>query len=70
MNEVRERAEWVNSLVVVTKKLGPNKLKVRNCIDPKDLNKAIKRSHYPMTTIESVITRTAGSKVFGTLDCS
>ena len=40
--------DWVSSLVVVEKKNG----KLRICIDPKDLNRSIKRSHYPMPTFE------------------
>ena len=39
--------EWVNSMVTVIK---PEKIRV--CIDPRDLNRAIKREHYPMKTIE------------------
>ena len=27
---------------------------VRICIDPRDLNKALKRPHYPMLTVEEV----------------
>jgi len=65
ITKTTEPSDWVSSLLAVTK--GD---KVRICIDPKDLNVAIKRSHYPLTTIEDVVTRTEGSKVFGTLDCS
>ena len=36
--------DWVSSLVVVKKPNG--KLKI--CIDPKPLNKALKRNHYPL----------------------
>ena len=43
------RKDWVNSMVPVIK---PNK--VRICIDPQDLNTAIKREHYPLRTIEEV----------------
>ena len=31
----------------------PNKLRI--CIDPRDLNEAIRREHFPMTTIEEVV---------------
>ncbi len=44
--------ELVSSLVTVAK---PDKLRL--CIDPKNLNEAVKREHYPMKTIESVLTR-------------
>ena len=55
---------WVNSMVVVPKKNG----KLRICLDPKDLNRAIKREHYPLPTIEDIATRLHGAKVFTKLD--
>lgn len=42
--------------------------KVRICIDPRDLNKAIKREHYPMKTIEEVISNMPEARVFSVLD--
>ncbi len=51
-------------MVVVRKKDD----KVRICIDPRDLNKAIKRCHYPMPTLEEVATRLPKAKVFSVLD--
>ncbi|KAL9964865.1 hypothetical protein ACROYT_G028567 [Oculina patagonica] len=42
--------------------------KLRICIDPKDLNQALKRSHYPMPTIEEVLLRLSNAKVFSVLD--
>ena len=41
--KVTEPTDWVSSLVVVVK--GE---KIRLCIDPKDLNGAIRRKHYPI----------------------
>ena len=64
--QVKEPTEWVNSMVCVRKKNG----RVRICIDPTDLNKAILREHYPMNTIEDVVTRLHGSKYFTTLDAN
>ena len=55
---------WVSSLVVVPKKNGT----LRLCLDPKDLNLAIQREHYPLPTIEDVATRLHGAKVFTKLD--
>ena len=55
---------WVSSLVVVPKKNGM----LRLCLDPKDLNKAVQREHYPLPTIEDVATRLHGAKVFTKLD--
>ena len=37
---------------------------MRLCLDPKDLNQAIQREHYPLPTIEDVATCLHGAKVF------
>lgn len=44
ITKVSTPTEWVNSLVVVEK---PQSNKLRICLDPKDLNKAILRLSYP-----------------------
>ena len=62
--KVTEPTSWVSSLVIVKKPNG----KIRVCLDPRDLNRAIKRSHYPLPTIEEVATRLSGAKVFSVLD--
>ena len=59
-----EPTEWVNSLVVVQKPNGS----VRLCIDPRDFNSAMKRSHYPMTTVDEVACRLHGANTFSILD--
>ena len=41
---------------------------MRVCLDPKDLNKAIKREHYPVPTIDMVTTKLHGSTLFSRLD--
>lgn len=46
-----EPAPWVNSMVTVIKPSG----KLRICMDPKDLNVAIQREHFPVKTVEDVI---------------
>ena len=48
--------DWVSILVITEKK---NK-ELRLCLDPKDLNKSIKRSHYPLPTFETNCTRLEG----------
>ena len=50
---VNDLTDWVSRLGMVTV-IKPNKLRI--CIDPKDLNRAIRISHYPMPTIEEVAT--------------
>ena len=56
---------WVNLMVAVEKK---NTEKLRICINPRPLNKAIKREHYHLPTIKEITTRLNGAKYFSTLD--
>jgi len=50
--------------MVVVRKPG----KLRLCIDPKDLNKVIKRPHYPLPTIEDIRPKLTNAKLFSILD--
>ena len=59
-----EPTMWISALLVVTKPNG----KIRICIDPKPLNKALHRNHYPMPTIEDIIPDLKKAKVFSTVD--
>lgn len=43
--------------------------KIRICLDPTDLNKNIKRRHYPLKTVEEIAAKVNGSKFFSKLDC-
>ena len=63
LTPVNQPTDWVSSMVTVLK---PNKLRI--CIDPKDLNRAIKRSYYPMPTTEEVATKLSKAKVFTVLN--
>jgi hypothetical protein len=60
-----EPTDWVNSMVTVIK---PEKIRV--CIDPRDLNRAIEREYYPMKTIEDVVAGMPEVKVFSVLDAT
>ncbi|CAI5693955.1 unnamed protein product [Oreochromis niloticus] len=62
---VTEPTEWVSSMVATHKK---NSDDIRLCIDPRDLNKALKRPHHPMRTIEEIAAQMPNSKVFSVLD--
>ena len=44
--------------------------KLRICIDPRDLNKAIKHEFYPMRMIEEIAARMPKAKYFSVLDAS
>lgn len=49
---ITEPTEWVSSI----------------CLDPRDLNKAIRREHYQMPTVEEVATRLSLAKKFAVVD--
>ena len=53
IKRVNEPTDWVNSMVVVEKPNG----NLRICLDPKHLNKAIKRPHYAIPTTEEILTK-------------
>ena len=62
--KVEAPSAWVSSLVVERKRNG----KIRLCVDPKFLNKALKRSHYPLPVIEDILPKLAKAKVFTVVD--
>ena len=63
---VTEPTAWVNSMVVNEKRSG----KLRVCIDPGDLNKALLRENYQLPTQEEITSRLAGAKYFSKLDAT
>lgn len=63
---VDEPTDWVSSIVLVEKPDG----KLRLCIDPQNLNKAIKRSHFQLPTLDEVTANLSGAKYFSHLDAS
>ena len=64
IEKVTEPTDWVSSLVYARKQSG----KPRICLDPRYLNKAIKRPHYPTKTIEGISYKLIGAKIFSKLD--
>ena len=61
---VDEPIHGVNSLVCVTKSNGA----LRLCIDPKDLNRAIKRPHHCTPTLDEVLPKLNGVKYFSIIE--
>jgi len=57
--------DWVNNMLAVVK---PNKIRI--CIDPRDLIRAIQREHFPMMTIEEDVAGMPQAKVFSVLDAT
>lgn len=66
INKVNKPTDWVNPLVLVRKPDG----KLRVCLDPRDLNEAIKRKHFPIPTLEEITNKLNNSKIFTTLDAA
>ena len=62
--KVDQPTDWVNSLVIVEKKNGT----LQMCLDPKELNKAIKQELYRMPTMQEIESEFSGKKVFWTWD--
>ena len=65
IEKVTQATDWVSAIVVNKK----SNSKIRLCLDPQPLNKALTRCHYPIPTIEEVLPDLANTKVFTKLDC-
>lgn len=63
---ISEPTEWVSSIVLVKKPNG----RLRLCLDPRNLNEAILRPHFPFPSIEDCKAKLYGSKYFSTLDAN
>jgi hypothetical protein len=61
---VTELTPWVSNMVIVRKPTG----KLLICIDPKDLNKATRCSHYPIPTIDEILPDLREARVFSVFD--
>lgn len=64
IQKVDRPTPWVNSLVIVEKRDGS----LRLYLDPRDLNKAIRREHHRIPTAEDIASRLSGKKVFSIVD--
>lgn len=65
--EVTEPTDWCAPMVPAPK---CNKDEVRVCVDLKRLNKGVKRERYILPTLDDIMPKLAGAKVFSTLDAS
>ena len=66
ITKVSAPTDWVTSIVYSRK----SNNKMRICLDPKDLNRAIKRPHYKTPTLDEITHQLAGSRVFSKLDAA
>ena len=62
IKSVTQPTKWINSMAAVRK---PGKLRI--CIGPKDLIKAIKQPHYPLLTLKDILPKLAKAKIFSVL---
>ena len=60
-----EPTDWVSSMSPTHKKRTDD---IRICIDPRDLNKGLKRPHHPTRTVEQVAANMNGATIFSVLD--
>ena len=75
LEEGKEHTDWVNSYVIVEKDTGnhhsPNhtiKKKLRICLDPRDLNEALKREPYHTHSVDEITAKLQGMTVFTIVD--
>ena len=64
LKPINTPADWVLLMVVVMK----SNDKVRLWINPKPLNKALKRNHYPLPVIEDLLPELSKARVFSVVD--
>ena len=64
ITKVTEPKDWVSRLAFSRKKDGSRRI----CLDPKDLNRAIKRCHHKTPTLEEITHKFTGATHFSTLD--
>ena len=64
IEKVTRSTDWVSNIAVVEKSNG----KLRLCLDPRKLNKAIKREHFQLPTVDDIMAKVPGAKIFSKLD--
>ena len=76
LEETKDVTEWVNSFVIVEKKIPTNSSsqghsmdkKLRICLDPRDLNEALEREPYYTQSIEEIMAKFHGMMRFTIAD--
>lgn len=64
VSPMNEPSDWISALLITTKPSG----QIRICIDPKPLNRCLKRSHYPLAVIDDIIPQLQEAKIFTKVD--
>lgn len=63
IKKAEEPSEWISSMLVVAK---PNKIRI--CLDPKDLNKAVQRPKFQLPTLEELLPELSKARIFSSFD--
>ena len=63
---VEEPTDWVSQMTAVEKPDGS----IRVCLDPIPLNKALKREHFKLPTLEDILPKLHGARLFCKVDVS
>ena len=66
IEKVTEPTDWVSAPTIVNKPSAKNGLRL--CIDSRPLNTALKRSEYPIPTVDQLLTEISNAKVFTLAD--
>ena len=66
IEKVTEPTEWVSAPTIVNKPSAKNG--IRLCIDSRPMNTALKRSEYPIPTVDLLLTDISNAKVFSLAD--
>lgn len=64
IRKVSHPTAWVNGIVMVPKKNGD----VRICLDPRPLNRVVRRQHFPLPTLMEIATKLRGARFYSKLD--
>lgn len=63
---VEEPTEWVNAFAIAHKRNG----NIRLCLDPRNLNKAVRREHYKLPTRAEILASMSDANIFTKLDAA
>ena len=69
LKPVQEATPWINSFVLVEDKDNSGNLKLRICLDPANLNKAIMREPYHFKIPEEIAKLIADACIMTVCDC-
>nr|XP_049707055.1 uncharacterized protein K02A2.6-like [Helicoverpa armigera] len=66
IKKVTHPTDWVHPLVIVAKKNNT----IRVCLDPRELNRAVRRAHFQLPTVTELAARLHGATHFSVLDAN